>query len=129
LVQRPPGASRALLEQRSESGDVLGREKDRQPPVGDFAAEGDVFRADRGRIDRDLWLYWRDRQFGRLTRSVGEGERDRPTVKLDPLARERHSHDGDVLACALELFGKALAVPTFGDLGTGRAEAEAEATI
>ena len=53
-VQRAPAARGALLEQRAELRDVLGREQRRDPAVGDLAGQARVVGADRREVDRDL---------------------------------------------------------------------------
>ena len=62
----------------------------------------------------------RDRQLQRLARAVGQRQLERLAVVLDALAAQRHAHDRDVLARALELAREAQAVPALGDLGARR---------
>ena len=108
-----------VFEQRAQLGDVLGREQRRDPAVGDLAGQCGVLRADRRQVDRDLLLDGGDRQLQRLAGAVGQRQLERLAVELDALARQRHPHDRDVLARALQLFGEALAVPALGDLRAG----------
>ena len=120
----PPGAREALLEQRAELADVLGREQRRDPAVGDLGAERRVLRPDRGQVDRHPLLHRRDRELERLAGPVGQRQLERLALEHDALAGERHPHDRDVLARALELLAEALAVPALGDLRAARADAE-----
>src|SRR4051812_20099514 len=123
-VERAVGARRALLEQRPQVADVLGREEDRDPAVGDLAGELRVLRPDRREVDRDPVLHRRDRQLERLARAVGQRQLEGLAVELEPLAVERLADDRDVLARALDLPAEALAVPALGALRAGRADAE-----
>ena len=66
-------------------------------------ASARVVRADRGEVDRDLLLHRRDRELQRLAGAVGQRQRQRLALELQPLARERLAHDRDVLARALDL--------------------------
>src|SRR6185312_14523662 len=113
-VERAAGARRALLEQRAKLADVLRREEDRDPAVGDLARELRVLRPDGRKVDRDAVLHRRDGQLQRLARPVRERQLERLAVELEAFARERLAHDGDVLARALELAAEALAVPALG---------------
>ena len=128
-LERFAGARGALLQQRTQLGDVLGREQRRDPAVGDLAGERGVLRADRGEVDRDALLDGGDRQLERLAGPVGQRQLERLAVELDAFARERHAHDRDVLARALQLLGEALPVPALGDLRPGGADAEDHAPV
>ena len=72
---------------------------------GEFGVLG----ADRREVDRDLLLHGADRELQRLARPVGQRQLERLAVELDAFARERHAHDGDVVARALELFAQSAA--------------------
>src|SRR4051794_3292165 len=123
-VERAVRPRRALLEQRPEVPDVLGREEDRDPAVGDLARELRVLRPDRREVDRDAVLHRRDRELQRLTRPVRERKLERLAVELEPLAVERSAHDRDVLARALDLAGEALPGPALGHLRARRSDPE-----
>src|SRR3954453_3731271 len=76
-VERAPGARRALLEQRAQVADVLGREEDRNPAVGDLAGQLRVLRPDRREVDRDAVLDRRDRELQRLAGAVRQRQLER----------------------------------------------------
>src|SRR4029079_6092164 len=104
-VERPAGARGALLEQGQQVADVLGREEDRDPAVGDLARELGVLRPDRREVDRDPVLHRRDRELQRLAGAVGQRQLERLAVELEALAVQRLAHDRHVLARALQLAG------------------------
>ena len=59
----------------------------------------------------------------------GSGSSSVSPLELDAFARQRHADHRDVLARALQLFGKALSVPALGDLRAGRADAADHAPV
>ena len=74
------GAREALLEQRPELADVLGREQRRDPAVGDLGRQRRVLRPDRREVDRDPLLHRRDRELQRLAGPVGQRQLERLAV-------------------------------------------------
>ena len=103
------GAREALLEQRAELGDVLGREQRRDPAVGDLGRQRRVLRPDRGDVDRDPLLHGRDRELERLARARRAAAAASVSPWYSTRSRaQRHPHDVDVLARALELAAEAL---------------------
>ena len=75
-------------------------------PSAISAASVVFFGPDRGDVDRDPLLHRRDRQLQRLARPVRQRQLERLAVELDALARQRHPHDRDVLARALQLAAR-----------------------
>ena len=124
-----PDLRGALLQQRTQLGDVLGREQRGDPSVGDLAGERGVLRPNRRQVDGDALLNGGDGQLERLARPVGQRQLERLAVEVDALARQRHANHRDVLARALQLLGEALPVPALGHLRPGRADAADHATV
>ena len=123
-VERAPDAIGAFLQEGAQLGDMLGREQRGDPAVGDLAGKRRVLGADRGEIHGNLLLDGSDRELQSLAGTVGQRQLERLAMELEPFARERLAHDGDVLARALQLLAESLAVPALGDLRPGGADAE-----
>jgi len=121
-------ATRAFRPPRDQF-ELLGIEHERQPAVGDGAGLLDRARADGAEVDRDALLHRARQQLQRPAEPLGQPQRPLLAGVLErPLAGQRRAHDLHVLARAHERTGEGHAVPALGDLRTGHAQPEPEAT-
>ena len=124
-VERAARPRGALLQERAQLRDVLGREQRRDPAVGDLAGERGVLRPDRGEVDRDLLLHGGDGQLERLAETVGEWQLEGLAVELARVrARAPCGSTATYSRVRCSCLRKPLPVPALGDLRPGGADPE-----
>ena len=111
-------------------GEPVGREEDRQPPVGDLGGELDVLRPDGRDVDRDVGAGTAD-DLQRLAEPGRARSRVRDVVVLAVvlerfLAAQDRAHDLDVLARLRQRLAVRLAVPALDDLRARQPQPEQE---
>ena len=103
-------------------------EEDRDPAVADLGRHLDRFAPDRADEDRDLVAHRVEVELQRLALATGQRQLVVLALVVDrALAGDDLAHDFDVLAGAAPGLRVGHAVPAFGDLRAGGAEAEEEA--